>query len=75
MSTRILLNGDGIRRRNRHGYPAGQRHRGAGQNAVIRLSLRRGGIATALQRRLPSPPDERYVKYSSDYQRAEAAEA
>jgi hypothetical protein len=30
--------------------------------AVISLSPRRGGTATALQRRLPSPPDERYVK-------------
>jgi hypothetical protein len=39
----------------------------AGQNAVISLWLRPGGTATALQRRLPSPPDERYVKYSSDY--------
>jgi hypothetical protein len=34
-------------------------YRGAGQNAVVSLSLRRGGIAKGLRRRLPPSPDER----------------
>jgi SAM-dependent methyltransferase len=40
------------------GMPAGQRHREAGQNSVIILSLHRGGIETALLRRLPPRLDE-----------------